>query len=82
MICSSECLLLFMVWSPPEGQTPIRSGSIQGGNVTRPCKSRNCTNPAREGRIPEIADWIIPAQARTVQAEQRDILFCYLYYYI
>src|SRR6516225_11388169 len=33
MICSSECLLLFMVWSPPEGQTPIRPGSIQGGNV-------------------------------------------------
>jgi len=23
-----------MVWSPPEGQTPIRPGSIQGGNVT------------------------------------------------
>jgi len=22
-----------MVWSPPEGQTPIRPGSIQGGNV-------------------------------------------------
>jgi hypothetical protein len=34
MICSSECLLRFIVWSFLIDQTPIRPGSIQGGNVT------------------------------------------------
>jgi len=33
MICSSECLLRFIVWSFLIDQTPIRPGSIQGGNV-------------------------------------------------
>src|SRR5262245_33412568 len=34
MICSSVCLLRFIVWSFPQVQTLIRPGSIQGGNVT------------------------------------------------
>ena len=34
MICSSLCLLRFIVWSFRQGQTPVHPGSIQGGNVT------------------------------------------------
>ena len=34
MICSSVCLLRFIVWSSLQGQTPVHPGSAQGGNVT------------------------------------------------
>ena len=34
MICSSICLLRFIVWSSLQGQTPVHPGSAQGGNVT------------------------------------------------
>jgi phage portal protein BeeE len=34
MICSSVCLFRLIVWSFPQGQTPVHPGSIQGGNVT------------------------------------------------
>ena len=33
MICSSVCLLRFIVWSSLQGQTPVHPGSAQGGNV-------------------------------------------------
>ena len=35
MICSSVCLLRFIVWSFPQGQTPVHPGSVQKGNATR-----------------------------------------------
>src|SRR5262249_21974286 len=44
MICSSVCLLRFIVWSFPQGQTPVHPGSTQGGNVmqARTEKSPSC----------------------------------------
>ena len=42
--CSSVCLLRFIVWSFPQGQTPVHPGSTQGGNVmqARTEKSPSC----------------------------------------
>jgi hypothetical protein len=48
MICSSVCLLHFIVW---QGQVPVRPRSIQWGNVTSHAKLSIILKPIDRRRL-------------------------------
>jgi hypothetical protein len=72
MICSSVCRFRLIVWSLPQGQTPVHLGSIQGGNVKR--DSRCFDGPSRwmtgAAAVDTLWTSTTPAQRLTFKGRQ------------